>query len=187
MQGPRPRGSPGSGPGPPDPGPGGPPTCRSAEFGTHVPLPQVAGGTRDVPGGVPGTNVGRVAGRSVPQPKNAVTAILDQEGLEQALSILTEAGVDSTSVEVLSGQEGAEILDLDGSHHGLRARLVRHIQLSGSSENDLRNYSVALQEDRVVVIVPVADEHMADAAGAVLERCGGERVLYFRTTKVERL
>ena len=88
------------------------------------------------------------------RPKNAVTAILDQEALDQALSILTEAGVDSTSVEVLSGQEGAEILDLDGSHHGLRARLVRHIQLLGSSENDLRNYSIALQEDRAVVIVP---------------------------------
>ena len=77
--------------------------------------------------------------------RNAVAAILDQEGLDQALSIRSDAGIDSTSVEVLAGQEGAEILDLDGSHHGLRARLVRHIQLPGSSENDLRNYSADLR------------------------------------------
>jgi hypothetical protein len=121
------------------------------------------------------------------RPRNAVTAILARESLEQALSIVGEAGVDSTSVEVLIGPEGAEFLDLHGSHHGLRARLVRHIQLLGSSENDLRNYSSALQQDRAVVIVPVGDEHMADAVGAALERCGGERVLYFRSTTVERL
>ena len=48
------------------------------------------------------------------RPKNAVTAILDQEALDQALSIPTDAGVDSTSVEVLSVRKAQKSLTSTG-------------------------------------------------------------------------
>jgi hypothetical protein len=121
------------------------------------------------------------------RPHNAVTAILSSEGLRQALAGLEEAGVDMSTVDALSGTEGARILDRDGAHHGMGGRFVRWFQMMGSSENELVNYSAALTEGGAVVAVPVADENRADDVASILAGCGGERMLYFRSTAVERL
>lgn len=121
------------------------------------------------------------------RPDNSVTAILSSDRVGECLTALGDAGVDVEAVDVLTGPEGAEILDQDGSNHGLRARLWRTMQKAGSSENELMNYSSALQDGETIVCVPVADETKADAVGTILGRCGGERMLYFRSTAVERL
>ena len=121
------------------------------------------------------------------RPRNMVTAILSADQVDPCIAALVEAGVDVESVDVLSGPQGAGILDRDGSNHGLRARIARAFQMMGSSENELINYSMALEEGRAVVGVPVDDEERADTVAAILERCGGERALYFRSTAVERM
>lgn len=121
------------------------------------------------------------------RPRNAVTAILPADEVAGCLTNLADVGMDVRSTDVLSGPEGAEILDSDGSNHGFRARFTRAVQMMGSSQNELTNYSVALKKGQAVVFVPVVDEQQADAIASVLARSGGERMLYFRSSAVEKL
>jgi hypothetical protein len=62
-------------------------------------------------------------------PTRRVTAVIDDDaGVQSALNALRQAGVNVTKVNVLSGPEGARLLDRTGTRHGLRARLLRLAQ-----------------------------------------------------------
>jgi hypothetical protein len=57
-------------------------------------------------------------------PMRRVAAIInDNAGVQTALHALQQAGVDVTKVNVLSGPEGARLLDRTGTGHGLGSRI----------------------------------------------------------------
>jgi hypothetical protein len=69
-------------------------------------------------------------------PMRRVVAIIDDDAsLRTALTNLEQAGVDVTTVNVLSGPDGARLLDRTGTGHGIRARLLR-LHQRGAYEDD---------------------------------------------------
>ena len=81
-------------------------------------------------------------------PMNRVAAIFaDLSGVKAALPQLEQAGFDLTGVNVLSGREGARLLDLDGAGHGVWARVLRVLQRGGAFEGEtLKFHESALGE-----------------------------------------
>lgn len=118
---------------------------------------------------------------------NKVTAILPNGNKEDCVSALTQAGVDLSEVDFLDGDDGARILDFDGTEHGSWGRVVRSVQKLGTASNERENYASALADGGVVVAVPVQDFDEARTVGTVLYDCGGSRILYFARSTVEVL
>jgi hypothetical protein len=112
-------------------------------------------------------------------PRHAVTAILPASQLDWCVSELNEAGFPSASIEILRGEEGREILDIKGTHHGVRGWLIRTIQVSGSIHNEMLNYDSALRNGLVVVGVRVANEQQMAKAAHILFAHEGERVVAY--------
>ena len=62
--------------------------------------------------------------------------------------------MDVTAVEILSGQQGAAILDEHGRYHGLRGRIVRAFQRLGYDEITLEIYDEALRHGDLLLQSP---------------------------------
>ncbi len=119
--------------------------------------------------------------------KNAGLAIVPPSRLDDCAAGLVAVGVDLSRVNVLQGQVGADILDFDGTGHGLWAHAVRTLQKLGTASNERENYARALQDGQSVFIVPVLDYAEADVCARVLHEHGGRRILHFGKYAVEQL
>lgn len=107
-------------------------------------------------------------------PMHRVTAVIDDDAhLDRALHDLQQAGVDLTGVNVLSGPDGARLLDRTGTGHGLRARLLRLAQWGAYEADALEAHDRALSDRRHVVYVPAHGEEQRARAVAVLQAAGG--------------
>jgi hypothetical protein len=81
------------------------------------------------------------------RPTYNVVGLLTEKSQILAISAeLQSAGVDITAVEILCGEQGAQILDANGRYHGLRGRVVRGLQRLGYDETTLDLYDEALKE-----------------------------------------
>ena len=89
-------------------------------------------------------------------PMFRVAAILDDaEDTRTALDALERAGVDIAKVNLLTGHEGARVLDRTGRKHGWGARLLRLFQRGAYEGDALEAHERALEEGRNVIFVPV--------------------------------
>jgi len=122
-------------------------------------------------------------------PMNRVTAIVDEPAaVTAALSQLKEAGFDLTAVNVLSGREGARLLNPEGAGHGLWARALRALQRGGAFEGEtLRIHDSALSNDHAVVFVPVRNDSEEQSAVCILHRYGGRSMFRFRRWTIDPL
>ena len=122
-------------------------------------------------------------------PMNRVAAIFaGLSGVKAALPQLEQAGFDLTGVNVLSGREGARLLDLDGTGHGLLARALRVLQRGGAFEGEtLRIHHSALGSDQSVVFVPVRNDRDEQQAADILRRCGGRSIFRFNRWTIHPL
>ena len=60
---------------------------------------------------------------------NRVTCLFDREDeVNAAVRALEEGGVNSEDIDVFTGEQGAELLDLFGRNHGRAVRLLRTIE-----------------------------------------------------------
>lgn len=116
-----------------------------------------------------------------------VTAILPNGSKDDCVSALDRAKVDLSEVDFLDGDDGARILDFDGTEHGSWGRVVRSVQKLGTASNERENYASALGDGGLVVAVPVQDFDEARTVGRVLYDCEGRRILYFARSTVEVL
>jgi hypothetical protein len=91
---------------------------------------------------------------------------------------LASAGVDVSAVEILCGEQGAHILDVQGRYHGLRAHIVRAFQQFGYDENTLAIYDEALSHGELVLHVPARPPDR-DRIAALLHRHQVHDVGYF--------
>jgi hypothetical protein len=90
------------------------------------------------------------------RPVYHVVGLLTDESEISAISReLASAGVDVAGVEILCGERGAAILDKDGRHHGLRARVVRAFQMLGYDGTTYAIYDEALRDGDMLLQVPV--------------------------------
>jgi hypothetical protein len=129
--------------------------------------------------------VNQVGFRAVQQ--NKVVAIVPDARLDESTAALHAAGADLAQVEVLQGEVGAGILDLDGTGHGHWAHLVRSAQKLGTAANERENYAAALPAGESVVLVPVNGDSAAALYGRVLDEHGGRRIIHFGRFRTEQL
>jgi len=121
-------------------------------------------------------------------PKHQVVSIIDDDQLlETALKDLENAGIDLGGVHVLSGPDGARLLDRSGKRHGLGARLLRIAQGAAFETNVLRAHETALNDGRHVVFVPARDADTRKTASDILRAAGGHGLLYFGTWTIGEL
>jgi len=118
-------------------------------------------------------------------PMHRVVAIMDDDSqVEAVLRELQRVGVEVSAVNVLSGPEGARLLDPSGIDHGLRGRLLRLGQQTTYEIDVLRTHERALQDGRHVIYVPVRDENRTQVID-ILRAAGGRYLLYFGRWSVE--
>ena len=113
-------------------------------------------------------------------PMQRLVAVLDEEtAMDDALGRLRGLGVDLSGVHVLSGPEGAALLDRRGEGHGLRARLLRLLQWTSSENETLDIHDRALRDGGHVLYVPVRGEDRKERVAEALRAAGGHHVVYF--------
>lgn len=122
-------------------------------------------------------------------PMNRVAAIFDDLAVvTAALLQLEQAGFDLTGVNVLSGREGARLLNLKGAGQGLWVRVLRVLQRGGAFEGEtLRIHDSALRNDRAIVFVPVRNDSEEQHAARILHRCGGRSMFRFHRWTIDPL
>lgn len=116
-----------------------------------------------------------------------VAAVQDDRTLEAALAALAQAGVDVSSVNVLTGPEGAQLLDRSGREHGLRGRLTRLLQRGAFENEALDLHEATLRSGGSVVYVPTSGQPPRDQVAQLLRSNGAHALLHFRRWSVEPL
>jgi hypothetical protein len=72
------------------------------------------------------------------RPVNEIAAILpNKEAVKAAIKDLETANVDISTIRVLHGEKGVQILDPTGAEHGLGTHIVRWLQRLGYDRNIL--------------------------------------------------
>jgi hypothetical protein len=121
-------------------------------------------------------------------PLHRIVAVLDDPpNLGLALADLGSAGYDVSKVNVLSGPQGARLLDPTGVRHGLRGRLLRWRQGYGYESDALGVHTDALVNGRHVVYVPVNGDQERRRVLDVLRARGGHHLLHFRRWTIEEI
>jgi hypothetical protein len=121
-------------------------------------------------------------------PMHRVVAVFDDPvQVDAALHDLEAASIDVSAVNVLSGREGARLLDRTGVGHGMRGRLLRFFQRAAFENEALAAHEQALTEGRHVVYVPVKGTDERQRVVNILRRHGGYQILHFRRWAVEAM
>ena len=120
-------------------------------------------------------------------PMQRLVAVLDDEAAtDDALARLRGIGVDLSSVHVLSGPEGAALLDRRGRGHGLRGRLLRVLQWTAAENDMLDLHDQALRDGGHIVYVPVRGEDRKERVAEALRAAGGHNLVYFGRFTTEK-
>jgi hypothetical protein len=123
----------------------------------------------------PGINVDEFRHR----PVNELAALLpDEQAVAATMKDLAGAGVDVSTVRVLHGQRGADILDASGSEHGRATQVVRWLQRFGYDRNILDVYEEALEKGEALITVPCAEADSRPLGRLMLPH-GAHGVIYF--------
>jgi hypothetical protein len=89
------------------------------------------------------------------RPVNEIAAILpSKEAVKAAIMDLETANVDISTIRVLHGEKGVQILDPTGAEHGLGTHIVRWLQRLGYDRNILDVYEEALDKGESLITVP---------------------------------
>ena len=115
-------------------------------------------------------------------PRDHLVGIVDNDGAALAAE-LEQQGV--PDVQILSGPEGAEVLDSDGSEHGLFGRLLRTVERVSAEIDHLREYERAVREGSTVVVALAKEEAVRERATEVFRKHNARFVNYFGSMTVE--
>ena len=110
--------------------------------------------------------------------QHSILAIVPDGRLDETTAALAEVGVNLTRVDVLQGEIGADILDFDGTKHGLWAHVVRTMQKLGTASNERENCAAALRNGDAVIVIPVHTDIDVEAYGRVLAAHGCRRIIH---------
>ncbi len=114
-----------------------------------------------------------------------VAAILDDaDDTRTALDALERAGVDVSKVNLLTGRQGAHVLDRTVRRHGWGARLLRQLQRGAYEGDALQAHEEALEDGRNVIYVPVQGNEESHRVIEILRAAGGHYVVHFHPWNV---
>ena len=117
-------------------------------------------------------------------PRDHLVGIVENEEAAKKLADeLTQQGV--PDVQILSGAEGAEVLDSDGSEHGVFGRLMRTVERMSAEIDHLREYERAVREGSAVVVVPAKEAPLREQATEIYRKHNARFVNYFGSMTVE--
>jgi len=117
-------------------------------------------------------------------PRDHLVGIVDDQTAATALvSDLNQQGV--VDVQILSGSEGAEALDSDGSEHGIFSKLLRTVERMSAEIDHLREYERAVLEGSAVVVALANEEPLREQATEVFRKHNARFVNYFGAMTVE--
>ena len=119
--------------------------------------------------------------------RRVVSIIDDTSSLEAILKDLASSGIDVSTVNVLSGQEGARLLDRSGATRGLRGRVLRLLQKSAYEYEALVEHETALNAGRHVLYVPVRTRRQRRQVVDIMRNHGGYGMTYFSRWSVEHI
>jgi hypothetical protein len=121
------------------------------------------------------------------RPVNEIAALLpNKQSVEATIKDLQTANVDISTVRVLHGEEGTDILDPTGAEHGFATRIVRWLQTRGYDRNILDVYEEALDRGEALITVPCAPED-SRRLGRLMLPHGAHGVIYFGPGTAETL
>ncbi len=110
-----------------------------------------------------------------------------QEQADKILEGLYALGYSEKAVNVATGQEAADRVDLDGSHSGLRGRVVRAMQHLGGEYAITKSYEAATLAGQYVVAAPIDNDEDKAAVVALFKENGAENMAFFKKNVVEDL
>jgi hypothetical protein len=123
----------------------------------------------------------------VTYPTNTVAALMgDPDETCAAIEDLAGSGFEQAGMFTLVGPEGAEQLDVDGRHHGLRGRLYRFVERVSDERGELLRTEDHLRAGGLLLVVPSDDDQTATAA-RILKEHGAQRVVHFGARSFEPL
>ena len=111
--------------------------------------------------------------------EDSVVAFLDApDQVVAAMEELVEQGFERDRIWVLCGPKGAERLDVDGRHQGLRGRVYRLVEWMSDEKGILFRARDHLEAGGLVLSVP-ADEDRKSSAARVLGGHGAHGMAHF--------
>jgi hypothetical protein len=132
---------------------------------------------------VPSINVDEFRHR----PVNEIAAILpNKEAVKSAIKDLETANVDVSTIRVLHGEKGVQILDPTGAEHGLGTQIVRWLQRLGYDRNILDVYEEALDRGESLITVP-CDPADSRPLRRLMLLHGAHGIIYFGPGTAETL
>jgi hypothetical protein len=121
------------------------------------------------------------------RPVNELAALLpDTQAVDAAIKDLQTANVDISTVRVLHGEKGADILDPTGAEHGFATRVVRWLQTRGYDRNILDVYEEGLEKGEALITVPCVPADSRPLARLMVPH-GAHGVIYFGPGTAETL
>ena len=113
-------------------------------------------------------------------PSRRVAAVFDQRSeVDAAVLHLQQAGVAVAKVHVLSGPEGAQLLDRSGARHGFLARLLRVLQHGAYEGDTLRHHERELNGGSHIMFVPLHRKQDPLELAKILQPVGARDLIYF--------
>ena len=130
--------------------------------------------------------------RSFSRPLRAtgqIFAVLDEPAAAPAVvQGLAEAGVDTTNVTMLRGEEGAARIDAIGTRSGIRARLRQILSFTLVDQMpDFALYEAAVLDSRTVLAVPITSDQARTATIGVLRDAGAHFVNFYGRFATEEI
>jgi hypothetical protein len=115
-------------------------------------------------------------------PKGSVTAFFPAgQDFEPALQALEDAGFGEDRIDVFTGEEGAEKLDVDGRHHSMWVRFVRSVEDNVTDDAYLvhRMDSFLRSGGAIVAVYVHGKRKERDQVIEILKNNGGTEPVYY--------
>jgi len=125
----------------------------------------------------------------VSAPVNRVVGVVDDpQEIPATLTSLREAGFADEDVHVFLGEQGERNLDLEGTHHGLRARITRTLQRYGYEADVFHEAEDELRAGHVLIgVLTDGSEEQRSRATHALRSHHAHSLRFFGHTGVEDL
>jgi hypothetical protein len=122
-------------------------------------------------------------------PTNRVCAIIDTAmDARSALDGLLRAGLQEQNIDIFYGSAGIEVLDAEGEHHGVAAKIAKKLRAYGDIENEtMKRYEQAMIDGGYVFEVLVKDEEEKELVHHTFSLNNAHEINYFGSWYVEAM